>query len=496
MDHSSAAFDLRSEVDALLHNGNHHEDGPDAIDKLAQLERCMAHLEAMRTDLLVEAADPVPRIEEFTVESVDGRDHRRPRIIRIEDAVREEIAAAVRWSPSHAGSLIANARLLHETLPATLTALRSGAISGRHATVVVEAAGRLSTRHTSDPESAAAYAAMCAALEERVLRVARRGTVAQTRAAAKRAVASIDAEGVQQRRRQQRCTRDVRIIEEADGISVLLARLATPAARAVMEAVGREVTAIGDETLSAGEQRAQALAALVFGATAPEVRLDVVIPADSAAAGRGDPSYGALLDTIRRGLDRATIDGAEVDAQDLQDLLADPTVVVTLRKLLADPVTGVLSGCGRNSYRLPDRLREFIVRRDGTCRFPGCGRAARFGQIDHARAFRDGGATDPDNLGPLCVRHHLLKTHAGWLIDHSRANGSCTWTSPAGRRYRHRPVSILERTLGDHAARVMAAVLSSGHRPGRHPHVIIEYEPGEWHRHRRAMDREPDPPPF
>ncbi len=430
----------------------------------------------------MEAADRVPRVEEFTVESADGDKRRRPRAIRIEDVAREEIAAAVRWAPGHAGSLIEDARLLHAHLPATLAALREGDISGRHASVIVDVAGQLSSRHDDGPEGTARHAAMCAALEQRVLRVACRGTVSQTRAAAKRALLALDAEGVEQRRRQQRCTRDVRIIEEADGISVLLARMSTPAARALMEAVGREAAAIEDESLSIGERRAQALAALVFGGVAPAVRLDVVIPAvDSDGL-----SPASLADAIRAGMGNATIDGAEVAAEDLAELLSDPDVEVTLRKFLADPVTGVLSGCGRTSYRLPARLREFIIRRDATCRFPGCGRAARFGQVDHARPWDSGGGTDPDNLGALCVRHHLLKTHAEWQIDLSRADGSCAWTSPQGRRYRCRADSIVESTTSRHFARVVAAALSSGHPPRRRGRVRIEY-------HGR---RHPEPPPF
>ena len=42
------------------------------------------------------------------------------------------------------------------------------------------------------------------------------------------------------------------------------------------------------------------------------------------------------------------------------------------------------------------------------------------------------GQTRPDNLAPLCRRHHRAKTHAGW---HYRRNpdGTYTWHSPHGR---------------------------------------------------------------
>ena len=492
MKHAAVDFDLPSEVKSLMRSNDLNagaRSSADAIDDLQRLERCIARLEAVRAGLLVEAADPVPRVEEFTVESADGQDRRSPRLVQIEDAVRDEIAAALRWSPSQAGMLIEEARQLHAHLPATLAALRSGVISGRHASVVAEWSRRLSARDATGPDAEHVYSQMCATFEERVLRVARRGTVAQTRAAAKRTLASLDAAGARLRREQQRCTRDVAIIDESDGISVLLARMSTPAARAVMESVGKEAALIENGSLSAGERRAQALARLVLGGRAPQVRLDVVVPAMGGGVAGADSlnsaessdsanspntpnslhSMAELVSAMVDGLDHATIDRAEIDADELRELLADPAVSVTMRKLVADPITGVLSACGRSTYRVPERLREFIVRRDGTCRFPGCGRAARSSQIDHAEAWDDGGSTDPDNLGALCTRHHQLKTHAGWRLDDSRAEGACTWISPHGRRYRHQSPSVVEVTLEQQFANVVAAALSAGHslRPSR-----------------------------
>jgi len=75
MGDNDAGFDLRKEVDSLLRaieRPSYARQGADAVDDLQRLERCVAHLEAVRADLLVEAADPEPRIEEFTVESADG----------------------------------------------------------------------------------------------------------------------------------------------------------------------------------------------------------------------------------------------------------------------------------------------------------------------------------------------------------------------------------------------------------------------------------------
>lgn len=465
MDHSSAALELRSEVESLLAADVSTPDA--ALEALVQVQRLQAHLAAVTTDLLITAADPVPQVERFTVESADGTERRTPRTIVIEDAVREEIAAALHWSPTQAGQEIHRARTLHSDLPETLAALRAGRISSRHATVIAETAGQFSTRHAPGVDvdgspAVAAHREACAALQSRLLPIAGRTTVPATRAAAKRALARIDADGAASRRRRARCTRDVRLIEEGDGITSLFARLSTPAAHAIMEAIRQHVDGVAQQTpsqqttgqptadhLTAGEHRAEALTALVLGATSSTVNLDIVVP--------------DLTD-----LETATLAGEHIALTDLVDLLGDPATTVTLRRLLTDPVTGTLTGVGRTRYRLPARLREFLALRDGTCRFPGCRRAAVACQFDHATPWGSGGTTDPGNLGPLCVRHHLLKTHAGWQILDSTADGSCTWRSPTGRRYRRRAHQVVD-PLVDRTVDYLHGPDRYLHGPDRHP---------------------------
>ena len=293
-----------------------------------------------------------------------------------------------------------------------------------------------------------------------MLPTAARATVSMTRAAARRAVLAIDAAGERRRRREAKCTRDVYVVDELDGISTLIARMSTEAAHAVMTAVDAlahddrfsppftdgthaDGPTRGHETATIGERRGEALAALVLRALAaggvksdggdrggsgevpaPQVRahLDLVIDL---------PTLLALADGGTGG--QVELRGAgPVSADVVRDLLADPTVAVTMRRLVTDPVTGHLLDYGRRVYQVPQRLREYVVARDRVCRFPGCRRAAARSQIDHAQAWNDGGDTSPANLGALCLRHHQIKTHAGWRITDSRPDGSCTWTSPHG----------------------------------------------------------------
>jgi len=81
-----------------------------------------------------------------------------------------------------------------------------------------------------------------------------------------------------------------------------------------------------------------------------------------------------------------------------------------------------------------------VVLRDRTCVFPYCDRRSRDCDLDHIEAYvemDDGGPpgqTNPDNLAPLCRRHHRAKTHRGWTYVRNR-NGTYTWASPHGRHF-------------------------------------------------------------
>jgi hypothetical protein len=410
----------------------------DAVTYVQVHERIGSWWAARQVDAIVAAASPHALVEEFAV-LVRGSDEEV--LIRVEDVVREELGSAVRVSPVTAQHRIDAARLLAGPLADTHLALSLGEISTGHVAVVVEQACRLPGRWMRDEHETAEFTRGCRELQRRVLPVARRGTQASTRAAARRAVLVIDAEGERRRREQARCTRDVWVRDEVDGISMLVARIATEQAHAVMtqiDATARDDRLEVDPAATIGERRVAALAAMILGS-------------DGATGGVAPPRVRAHVDLVVDlptflGCAGGSADGqvdvrgaGPVSADVLRDLLADPDVAVTIRRLITDPVTGRLLDYGRRTYEVPDRLREFIVARDRVCRFPGCRRNAARCQVDHAIAWDDGGTTSPANLGALCVRHHQLKTHGGWDITSSDADGSCVWRSPHGRQYEHSP---------------------------------------------------------
>jgi hypothetical protein len=92
------------------------------------------------------------------------------------------------------------------------------------------------------------------------------------------------------------------------------------------------------------------------------------------------------------------------------------------------------------AYRPAPLLREYVVARDLTCRFPGCGQPAWRGDLDHTWPWDQGGLTCSCNLGPLCRHHHILKQHPDWQLIQAEP-GVFEWITPTGRVYTATPAS-------------------------------------------------------
>lgn len=88
----------------------------------------------------------------------------------------------------------------------------------------------------------------------------------------------------------------------------------------------------------------------------------------------------------------------------------------------------------------PAWMAELVRLRDPECVFPRCERPSRRCDLDHIEPYvemDDGGPpgqTHPDNLAPLCRRHHRLKTSRRWRYRRS-PDGTYTWTTPHQRTY-------------------------------------------------------------
>lgn len=120
---------------------------------------------------------------------------------------------------------------------------------------------------------------------------------------------------------------------------------------------------------------------------------------------------------------------------DLTALLADPST--RIRVVGSHPTSGAISTDSTPAYRPGATVARRVRRRDGTCRFPGCGAPAERTQLDHVTPY-PAGATEVTNLVCLCTTHHGFKHHSGWRLTMTD-DGVCTWTAPTGRTHSTTP---------------------------------------------------------
>ncbi len=157
-------------------------------------------------------------------------------------------------------------------------------------------------------------------------------------------------------------------------------------------------------------------------------------------------------------------------------------------KITVRPVIDLNATLSSTSYEIPDRIREQIILRDRTCRFPHCGRTARRADIDHIDPWHAGGATSTENLAALCRRHHRYKTHHGWTY-HRTGPATYQWTSPHGFTYTVTPAGTRagsrpgiqtgsqtgsQTSVDARATRPRAGALARRPRPDTEPHLVTE----------------------
>jgi hypothetical protein len=134
--------------------------------------------------------------------------------------------------------------------------------------------------------------------------------------------------------------------------------------------------------------------------------------------------------------------GGPVPARLAREFLGDCNTATTILGT-RDPVTGEIHVTGSNGYRPTDHQLLIMRLIYPHCMFPGCRVASAKCQADHVQEYDPtnpgtggqttvrGRNTGPGNLVPLCVFHHLIKTHDKWLSV-LLTDGSVEWHHPAG----------------------------------------------------------------
>jgi Domain of unknown function (DUF222) len=401
----------------------------------------------------------------------------------IDESVAAEVGLITRVASRTAHSRVDLAVTLLQRLPATLAARSAGTIS-------------LSSARAIADETVSLDSAGAAEAENRVLRRAGHQTPSQVRAAARRAVAAIDADAVRRRAEQARRERNVSLTSEPDGMATLSAYF--PAHEAVAaygmidDHARRAGTATGGRTMDA--RRADALVDLILDrpatGTTPTTRPAPGTDSEHTAAptrgpsgpsdqsgpasGESSPlSFGsqppahagtpARCDcanrTARPGgiqvlvtVALPTLLGLDQQPAELAgygpipaDLARELAAQGTWRRLLTDPASGALLDYGTTRYKPPPQLAAHITTRDQTCVYPGCRTRADRCDLDHRiphnNRTADTGPTSTANLAALCRTHHRLKHQPGWTLTR-QPDGTHTWHTPTHHRY-HRPAHPL-----------------------------------------------------
>ena len=411
------------------------------IDYLSALERQISWLQAMMQRAIVAVAGEEGSKSDDIFTGVD-------------DAEREDVAAALRMSTGTAQIRIDVARTLINHLPNVCSALAMGEISPAHATVIArESASAI--RDGMGP-------AHIYSIEQSALAYAEFHTPTQVANKVRTTIAKLAPEPFEEIAERARDTRRVSCFREVDGLSTIVAILPAEDAQIVMKAIENFIHAqFANEaiTLNAqGESVAGGAGAGGAGAS-DSVNDSEVAPGEhrSMDMKRAD----ALTSIATWSLQQSTVDvklhrrpvtvNVTIDLPTLLGLAENPgqlagygAIPASVARALAsdgkwqrfitDPQTGTLLDFGRESYEPPQALIDFLIARDRTCRFPGCRQSAARADLDHAQSWESGGKTSPENLGALCRRHHRLKTHGGWKLK-SHSDGACTWTSPLGKIY-------------------------------------------------------------
>jgi len=448
-----------------------------AIDEAVAIQAQIDALEGAKLLVVEQARRAAAGCERALLDEGDPELRRASSARRRDLALRAftaDLATALRLPEQEAAHLVDTARVLTEA------AVDAAARAVSEPALVRLCRGRFSAAHAralADTLSDLPDAEARRLVEAAVLPAAGHVTAPQFRRRLRRARDRAHPVPLVVRHREAVEKRAVYLDPGADGMAWLTAHLPAAQAHAIHDRLTRAARAARDhgDPRAAGQLRADAFAGLLLGGAddeagaqaegdgagpdsgavpdlagltsriAPTVRLTVPVltlldsdtRGEAAGAGRGGAGRS----------DVAELDGqVPIDAETAIRLTAHAP---SLRRFLVDPVDGTVLTADPGTYAVPAALRALLQARDITCTFPGCTRAATGCDVDHVRAWVDGGATTADNLTHLCRHHHVVKHQTGWRVARA-PDGLLSWTSPTGRAHRTPPEVTAPGASGGH----------------------------------------------
>ncbi len=163
-------------------------------------------------------------------------------------------------------------------------------------------------------------------------------------------------------------------------------------------------------------------ASVEAGSTAGRRRAEALVDICRNLLDRGERQVGGEKPHITVLVDLETLEGRAGFVCELDQNGSIPAE--TARRLACDAhVTRVVTqgggqplNVGRASRTVTTAQRRAVIVRDRHCRFPGCDRPPRWGDVHHIIHWADGGGTDLDNLILICRRHHGLLHEGGFRL--------------------------------------------------------------------------------
>ncbi|MFE6734264.1 DUF222 domain-containing protein [Microbacterium sp. NPDC057650] len=384
----------------------------DIVESVREIERTIAEIQAARDGMLALAA----QFCAATIEESDGLDTGELTL----RAVAAELGAAQHVSDRTVQRRMTEAHWLVTRFPLVWQAQGAGRISAAHTRVIVDAA-----EHLEHPDARDAYS-------ERVLAFAVAESPNRLRGIAARLAEQHQPRSIEERHQDACEKRGAWMVDQPDGMGDLVLH----GSAVLVHGMHDRVTQMGKKLRAAGDQR-----------TLAQLRFDLLaeLILTGTPTGHDDDLLNEIHAEVSVTVPVTTLMGkdgsppAELDGT----CPIDPTTARALAgaatgwdRVLTHPITGGLLAVDR--YRPSKRMRRHLKARDVRCRFTTCGHAARHCDLDHTHDAALGGATDVDNLGTFCRRHHVLKHHSPWHVKQVGA-GKLEWTSPSGRVYIDQP---------------------------------------------------------
>ena len=287
-----------------------------------------------------------------------------------------------------------------------------------------------------------------AANEEELLIFGRSGTAAHVEKLVRLARRVEDlADAEREGRRHE--SRHLDVYTDEDGMVVVRGRLAPEAGAALVRALDAAAAKLyqsrpaprepGEPAVPVAQRRADALGLVAESALAggldPGTRGDryqvvLHVEAERPPGVPAGTSSGPGTDWVA-----ASLDDTHVSAETCRRLACDCAVVE-----MAHDRDGSVLDVGRRRRTISPALRRALERRDGGCRFPGCG--LRLCDGHHVEHWADGGETKLDNLVLLCRRHHRAVHEEGFRVELGHG-GEVRFAWPDGRPMSDAPATRL-----------------------------------------------------